>query len=64
MSDNKQLEIFNAFGNTEINCFSCTKVLPQNTPKVEEKHLCGACLKLYINNLEVVHTIVLPQTST
>lgn len=64
MYKNKQLSFFNAFGVTEIHCFSCTKILPQNTEKVAEKHLCGACLKLVINNIEVVHTVVLPELST
>ena len=63
MSDN-QLEIFDPFGSTQIQCFSCTTPLPQNTEKVAEKHHCEGCLNTYIKNLEISHTVILPELST
>lgn len=61
---NQQLEIFNPFGSAEIHCFSCTKILPQNTEKVAEKHLCASCLKAYTSSLEVSYTQVRSDSST
>lgn len=61
---NNQLEIFNAFGSTEITCFSCDKILPQKTEKVAEKHFCTSCLEAYTKTIKVSHTVIPANQST
>lgn len=49
----KQKELFNGFGQAEINCESCSKILPQNTEKTGNYYFCAKCADNYVKNLEV-----------